>query len=112
MKRNLRMATLAVTALLTLGSFAVAQDYDHDRDDYRRMGYRSDDIGFNVGYQDGVNVGRQDIYHGKPFNPYPRGTYDDMDRGYRREYGDKGYYKAQYASGYHAGYMAAFHRRY
>jgi hypothetical protein len=33
-------------------------------------------------------------------------------RGYRREYGNKGAYKTQYANGYHAGYQAACGNRY
>ena len=35
-----------------------------------------------------------------------------MDHGYRREYGDKNYYKSQYATGYRTGYENAFRGRY
>jgi len=69
-------------------------------------------VGYSFGRQDGAEAAREDLYHDKPFNPNPRGRYGSMDHGYRREYGDKGYYKSQYDSGYHAGYEAVFNRRY
>jgi hypothetical protein len=89
---------------------------DGDRDDYRPESYSGDryngNVGYNFGYQDGAQTARDDLYHNKPFNPNPRGRFDDMDHGYRREYGDKGYYKSQYATGYRSGYESVFNRRY
>ncbi len=73
-----------------------------------REGYRA---GFQAGYQDGSSVARQDVADGKPYNPNPRGRYDDEDHGYRREYGDKHTYQTQYANGYRAGYESTFGRR-
>jgi hypothetical protein len=87
------------------------RDGDGDRDDFRRDGYRYDNVGYSIGYQDGASVAREDAWHNKPFNPNPRGRYDDMDHGYRREYGDKGYYKSQYAAGYRVGYESVFGTR-
>jgi hypothetical protein len=87
---------------------------DGDRDDYRPA-YSGDrynsNVGYNTGYQDGAQTAREDLYHNKPFNPNPRGRFDDLDHGYRREYGDKNYYKSQYDSGYRAGYASVFDRR-
>jgi len=82
------------------------------RNDYRPGAYSYDNTGYNIGYQDGSSVAREDIWKNKPFNPNPRGKYDDMDHGYRREYGDKNYYKSQYAAGYRTGYENAFRGRY
>lgn len=59
---------------------------------------------YEVGYQDGSSVAREDAQSGKPYNPQPRGRYDDMDHGYRSEYGNKEAYRAQYANGYRVGY--------
>jgi hypothetical protein len=90
-------------------------DGDRDRDDgYRGSGFygSSKRIGYDVGYQDGVSVAREDLYKNKAFDPNPRGRYDDRDHGYRREYGDKNAYKAEYTDGYRAGYQATFGRRY
>jgi hypothetical protein len=88
---------------------------DGDRDDYYRgeRFYGSDSrIGYNTGYQDGAQVAREDMYSNKRFNPEPRGRYDDRDHGYRREYGDKNFYRQQYTEGYRAGYQATYDRRY
>ena len=103
-------------------------DGDGDRDDqpyyggdypyggngpyYGNRPWAGGNVGYNFGYRDGSSVAREDIAQHKPYNPKPRGRYDDEDHGYRREYGDKGAYKAQYANGYRAGYQAAFGNRY
>lgn len=80
---------------------------------YGRGTYRGwSDIAFNFGYQDGASVAREDIYKNKPYNPNPRGKYDDADHGYRSKYGDKSAYRAQYSNGYRAGYEAAAGQRY
>jgi hypothetical protein len=94
------------------------QDYRRDgypdyRNDYHPDSYRYDNnAGYSIGYQDGASVAREDVWKNKPFNPNPRGKYDDMDHGYRREFGDKHYYKSQYAAGYRTGYENSFRRRY
>jgi hypothetical protein len=93
------------------------RDGDDDRRGYNRGGYiyGSDDgygrdVGYRFGFQDGINQAREDTYKNKPFNASPRGKYDDRDHGYRKEYGDKNSYKAQYTDGYGAGYESAFRR--
>jgi hypothetical protein len=68
-------------------------------------------IAYNFGYQDGASVAREDLYKRKPYNPYPRGKYDDADHGYHSEYGDKNAYRAQYSNGYRSGYESVFNRR-
>jgi hypothetical protein len=68
--------------------------------------------GYQVGFDDGSLVARQDLNSGKPYNSNPRGRYEDCDRGYRREYGSKDRYRSEYANGYRAGYERIFgHRR-
>ena len=85
-------------------------DGDGDEFHYQRNGY-SGSVGYQIGYQDGTTVAREDLAKNKRFDPNPRGPYDDRDHGYRREYGDKNYYKQQYSDGYRAGYQAVFDRR-
>lgn len=97
-------------------------DYDRDSDRdggrynrggviYDRSGYGyGGDTGYRIGYQDGMNQAREDAYRNKPFNSNPRGKYDDRDHGYRREFGHKDSYKAQYTDGYRTGYEASFRR--
>jgi hypothetical protein len=105
--------------------------YRGDRDDhYRGDRYRGDNhygngngyyggnyrynsrAGYDVGYQDGVTMAREDQYKNKPFNANPRARFGGRDNGYNREYGDKNAYKDQYTDGYRAGYQSAFGRRY
>ena len=78
----------------------------YDQSDY---GYDGN-TGYRTGYQDGVSQAREDMDKNKRFNLNPRGKYDDRDHGYRREYGDKNSYKAQYSDGYRVGYESAFRR--
>jgi hypothetical protein len=115
MRRQIRMATWTVATLLGLGAFAFSQNYDRDRDDFRRSGYYGERYGANVGFgtgrADGAQTAREDLYHAKPFNPNPRGRFGGMDHNYRREFGDKGYYRSQYAAGYRSGYEAVFGSR-
>ncbi len=96
---------------------------DGDRDGrYRNNGYYGNGyygnnaydsrVGYDAGYQDGVTMAREDQYKNKPFNPNPRARFEDRDHGYRREYGDKNSYKAEYTDGYRAGYQATFNGRY
>jgi len=98
-------------------------DRDGDRDGrYRNNGYYGSGyygnnaydsrVGYDAGYQDGVTMAREDQYKNKPFNPNPRARFEDRDHGYRREYGDKNSYKAEYSDGYRAGYQATFNGRY
>lgn len=93
-------------------------DGDGDRDDIRPINdghypygsWGRGNVGYNIGYQDGAAVAREDTAKNKPYNPNPRGMYDDEDHGYRSEYGSKDVYRAQYANGYRSGYQAAFRR--
>ena len=66
--------------------------------------------GFRYGYSDGAKMANADMSQRKPFNPEPRGKYDDRDGGYQRVDGDKNAYKVQYSNGYRAGYEATFGR--
>jgi hypothetical protein len=67
--------------------------------------------GYDIGYQDGATMAREDQYKNKPFNPNPRARFGGRDNGYRREYGDKNGYRDQYTDGYRAGYQSGFDRR-
>lgn len=108
------IAILAVTT-----GVAAAHDWD---DDYR-FDNRYSDYGYGYGYgnfrllsrvardygfRDGARVGQEDTWRGKPYNPYPRGKYDDADHGYSRRFGDKHVYRQIYTEAYRRGYESAF----
>lgn len=102
-------------------------DGDRDRDDgyypdgyYRNESYNGgwyngrfgNREAYNFGFQDGATVAREDMRERKPFNPEPRGRYNDRDHGYRHEYGDRNAYRAAYTNGYRSGYQSIMNRRY
>ncbi len=99
--QRLTMFLGATALMLSLGSVAQAQQAY--RDPVMRVAH-------DIGFEDGSLVGRQDLFHGKAFQPFPRGKYAHEDRGYHREYGDKFVYEQEYANGYRAGYQRAFRR--
>jgi hypothetical protein len=113
MKSVFRLAALAL-AVLVGSSFAAAQDWRYDRDD---RGYGYDNLRHGIhearefGYRDGAQVGREDTWSGKPFNPDPRGRYAWANRGYRRDFGSLNEYQEQYARAYREGYMNSFRGR-
>jgi len=96
-------------------------DGDHDRDDgywarggsgspWYGGGYRGgyESPGYSWGYRDGQEMARHDMEKHNGYNATPRGPFDDRDRGYQRQYGDRNEYKAEYTQGYRAGYDSTF----
>ena len=135
MKNKFRLAALALAIVAGCRSYAAAQDYRYDdrdddryynrddryydRDDryydrYDRDGYRYESfrrgmhVAREVGFRDGAEVARDDMWSGKPFNPNPRGRFDDADHGYRHEFGNKHEYREHYSEAYRQGYMSTF----
>jgi hypothetical protein len=126
MKNKLRMAALALAVVAGSAGVAAAQDYRYgdrddnryyDRDDnryYDRDGYgngnfrRGMHVAREVGFRDGAQVAREDMWRGKPFNPNPRGRYDDADHGYRNQFGNKHEYREHYSEAYREGYQRTF----
>jgi hypothetical protein len=123
MKSKLTLAALAFAVFAGTIGYATAQDDRYyDRDDYRYQrsydhdGYRDGNrydfregihTAREIGYQDGVQVAREDSWRGKPFNPHPRGS-NHADRGYEREFGSRHEYREQYAQSYYDGYSRAY----
>ena len=126
MKTKFRLAALALAIVAGSASYAAAQDYRYDdrddnryfdRDDdryYDRDGYRYQNfrrgmhVAREVGFRDGAEVAREDMWRGKRFNPNPRGRFDDADHGYRHEFGSKHEYREHYAEAYREGYVSTF----
>ena len=127
--------TLAMIATVLAGTAGIAAAQDgryYDRDDYRydNRAYDNDDYRYQnrydnrydsrgnfwqgmhqareFGFRDGSAVAREDSFRGKPFNPNPRGRYDDADHGYRRQFGNKHEYRERYTDAYRAGYQRSY----
>jgi hypothetical protein len=128
MTNKLRLAALAVAIVAGGASFAAAQDYRYgdrddryyDRDDnrYDNRYYDRDDnfrrgqhVARETGFRDGADMAREDMWKNKRFNPKPRGRYDDLDRGYRHEFGSKSDYSYRYDEAYREGYAHTFRER-
>lgn len=122
MKSKLALAALALAVITGASGLAAAQDsgyYDrdnnrygnryNDRDDRFRYGLK---VARDVGFNDGAQVAREDSWRGKPFNPNPRGPYDNADHGYRSQFGDKHEYREAYSAAYRNGYFSVRGRGY
>jgi hypothetical protein len=115
MKNRFKTAAMIVAVLAGSAGIAAAQDYRYydrdgdryqDRDDYRYDNFRRGmHVAREIGYRDGAEVARQDTWRGKPFNPNPRGRFDDADHGYQREFGSKHEYREHYIDAYRDGYQ-------
>lgn len=134
MKTSLKTLAMIVTMLAGTVGIAAAQagrysDGDgyrdqnrYDNDDYRYGNrYENRDYGRDnfrhgmheareFGARDGASVARQDMWSRKPFNPNPRGRFDDADNGYRREFGSKHEYRENYIVAYRQAYQRSFRR--
>ena len=81
----------------------------YDRDSYRHGNFRRGmRVARQIGFRDGSQVAREDMWRGKPFNPNPRGRYDDADHGYRRQFGNRHEYREHYSEAYREGYQSTF----
>lgn len=119
MQSKLATVALAFAVFGGISGLAAAQDGRYyGSNDYRFQGYYDNDgyrgefreglrTARQVGYQDGMQVAREDAWRGKPFNPYPRG-HDHADRGYEREFGSLHEYREHYARAYYEGYSQGY----
>lgn len=96
------------------------RSYEPDRDGYENRyenrNYRRESLPYGLrearefGFHDGSSVARQDLWSRKPFNPNPRGRFDDADNGYRHEFGSKREYRRQYTEAYRQAYQRSYRR--
>jgi hypothetical protein len=117
MRTGLKTLAMLGTILAGTVGFAAAQDGRYyDRDDYGYQKRYYDHDGFRrgmheareFGFRDGSAVAREDSFRGKPFNPNPRGRFDDADHGYRREFGSKHEYREHYREAYREAYQRSY----
>jgi hypothetical protein len=112
----MRSFRLAMIAALVLGAAALAPAQDRRGGQYGpgdRYGYdrRGGGPAYQIGVEDGRRDGERDAYTRHSFRPTNSGNYRHADRGYRREFGNKQYYKDTYRSGYMEGYRAGYQQR-
>ncbi len=97
----------------------------YDRDDvYRDPGYQGRAIprpyaqygitvnaGYDRGYRDGLEKGRDDFRHDRRFDPDRQKWYREAERGWSRPLGSRSEYAAAYRQGFLSGYRAAYGQR-
>ncbi|MES1255355.1 MAG: hypothetical protein ABUS56_07105 [Acidobacteriota bacterium] len=64
--------------------------------------------GYDNGYGVGLDRGRDDRRHGRPFALERHGEYRDADRGFRRGDGERAVYREAFRHGFEDGYRAGF----
>ncbi len=68
-------------------------------------------FGYDKGYRDGLEKGRDDVRHERRYDPQRHDWYRDGDRGYKRDYGPRPEYQAAYRQGFMSGYAASYGNR-
>jgi len=106
MQQQLRVAALAVSIVVALNAFTLAQDYnrdDHDRGDRaqtRQYGYQS-------GFQDGQRQGRHEGRENDPFD-YRTPDWRQATRDYKSWMGPASVFQSGYQQGYRDGFRSGF----
>ena len=108
---RLRGVTMAVgvAALIAIAAPANAQVWN---DGGQRGTYRNDSrsAAFNNGYRDGLHRGENAARDRRPFDMQREKDYRNADDGYRREYGDRNFYRDEFRRGFAQGYQEAYGR--
>ena len=106
-----RHVTMAVSAavLIAIAAPVNAQVWN-DRGQWGT--YRNDtrSIAFNNGYRNGLQRGEDSARDRRPFDIEREKDYRKADDGYRREYGDRSFYRDEFRRGFAQGYQEAYGR--
>jgi|SRR5579864_5432450 len=60
------------------------------------------------GYHEGREAGVQDARRGRSFDVDRHGDFRQADKGYRRDFGDRAFYRREFRDGYRTGYSEAY----
>jgi hypothetical protein len=110
------MSAVALMALLAAAP-ACAQTYGNGGygrypDRYPDRGYAREieRRAYDKGYREGLEEGRNDARRNRDFAPARHNEYRDADDGYRRDYGDREFYRRTYRRGFDTGYRESYER--
>jgi hypothetical protein len=67
-------------------------------------------VAYDNGFREGVAHGEHDARDRRGFRVEREGDYRHADDGYRREYGDREFYRQSFRRGYEAGYRHGYER--
>jgi hypothetical protein len=102
---HLFAAGLLATAVSVAAPACAARAYE-----YRQVGPDYSRHAYDVGYRDGLAHGDDDARHHREFRIDRDGDYRHADDGYRRDFGDREFYRREFRRGYEAGYTEGFNR--
>jgi hypothetical protein len=105
MRRHMRMAALAVSLMLAMGSLAVAQDWDN----YNRGGNSAQarQYGYDNGFRDGEKRGRHEGHENDPYD-YHTPDWRQATHGYKGWMGPVNAFQNGYQQGYADGFRSGF----
>ena len=115
MNRRRWLSAIAVAAAISTasacasGGFVYATEGQHGG--YGAYnGYRAniERIAHQNGYHEGREAGETDARRGRWFSVERHGDWRDADEGYRREYGDREFYRHEFREGFVAGYRDGY----
>jgi hypothetical protein len=117
--KSIRFVPVVALALGVLSTSACATGYAYggQRDrgyggygGYDRGYAGAERIAYDNGFREGIRAGEKDARKHHRFEPRRDGDWRDGDNGYRREYGDRGFYRRNFRNGFEAGYAQGFRR--
>lgn len=84
--------------------------YRGDRPYGRDVGYgrEVERVAHENGYREGRKAGEKDGRNGRSFAFDRHGDWRDADDGYRRDYGDRDFYRREFREGFRAGYTEGY----
>ena len=100
------VATLGVAPACATGQYVYRGDRPYYNGYYRNI----EQIAHQNGYREGREAGEKDGRRGRPFAFDRHGDWRDADDGYRREYGDREFYRHEFREGFRAGYTEAYNQ--
>lgn len=96
-------AGVAATAPACASGYYGVHEYGGPRA-YRDLGR----VAYDNGYREGRRHGEEDARHRRDFRIDRDGDYRHADDGYRREYGDRDFYRQSFRRGYELGYRQGY----
>ena len=67
-------------------------------------------VGYDRGYQEGIREGENDARRNRSYDLRRHNAYNDGDRGYNRNQGDRGRYRDEFRRGFETGYRDGYER--
>src|SRR5687767_11440550 len=107
MLRTLRLVPAAMLIAAGCASTACASQVYGQRGGYYR---NVDQRAYDNGYRDGIRQGTNDGRRGRNYSYNRHDEYRDADDGYRRNTGDREFYRRSYRQGFQTGYNEGYSR--